>query len=187
MISPFPRHQNFKKIRKDFSFLWKWHKNKIELCVHKVCPCFFTTWVVINVLEHRIFHMKNISFHSDGWCICAYGLPVFTLLLADVQWPPRERLAHDSRRPWQFRRRFFIFHYIAWLWRFFPSFFTTRRRWKFVFVCQIKVGVRMTPAHTPPSMTQRWKPLQTKEKTNLDNPQSQVYPPDRIDVFYKKK
>lgn len=143
-------------------FVWKWHKNKVELCVHKVCPCFFTTWVVINVLEHRIFHMKNISFHSDGWCICVY---LFTLLLADVQFK-RERLAHDSRRPWQFRRRFFFFHYVAWLWRFFPSFFTTRRRWKFVFVCQIKVGVRMTPAHTPPSMTQRWKPLQAKEKKN---------------------
>jgi hypothetical protein len=87
MISPFPRHQNLKKIRKDFSFLWKWHKNKIELCVHKVCPCFFYD-MIINVLEHCIFHMKNISFHSDGWCICVY---LFTLLLADVQWPPRER------------------------------------------------------------------------------------------------
>jgi hypothetical protein len=26
-----------------------------------------------------------------------------------------------------------------------------------------------------------------KRKTNFDNPQSQVYPPDRIVFFYKKK
>ncbi len=74
MISPFPRHQNKKNIKntKKF-FIRKWHKKEVELCVHKVCPCFFfLQHGIINVLEHRIFHMKYISFHSDGRCICVY-------------------------------------------------------------------------------------------------------------------
>lgn len=186
MISPFPRHQNLKNTKRFCFFFGNDIRIKLSFACTKSALVFLRHGSSLMFWSIASFIWKTSHFTQtdDAFALTAYLCLRFCWLTFN---DPRDRLAHDSRRPWQFRRRFFIFHYVPWLWRFFPSFFTTRRRWKFVFVCQIKVGVRMTPAHTPPSMTQRWKPLQTKEKTNLDNPQSQVYPPDRIFYFYKKK